>query len=1083
TAICNPPCQQGGKCVSPNVCECPVEAQGNACQQMLSLEAPDMSTFTTALYNIRRDDDKELYKYSTDAFEQNGTFFGEVWSKEKDYNYFNIELEGLFGEPQVEDFPSYVGNFSFGVVSATVNLLLTKTPRQDGDPTVTALDESYNCSNKDYSSTAVSINYPVTGVLKCSITNPEFSTLINHGDNFTVTATLKSGGFRDLINRNDDSYHSRQYYEGLTTSKTLLFQFDFRKPYHCKQNGTCADLPLEIANDVTKGMLQFRWSGWKDDLSYVYRYTWEVHKLEPDRTSDQNLVEPEPMRPINHTEILAEYYADGSFISYTPPEPGVYSLILEVADKANNSVFARQIFIFDPESNVSINVDTKMVISSANPRTDYLWQNNIQKENSTGAPVVVTWKNHFENRMHKENKFLNKVNTYPQAVLETGYSSRPTRVVKSVAQEFDDKNSLRTIDKVQNNNGIVQFNVAFKIDNEGGISIQIPPDDNEFLEITDPLLDHHSIIATRKDGDTMHIWVKARDIMGNENMDDMILHFDSSPPTVNNVTLDRNQKNGTFPFSSRINVDAFDEHSGIHKVAWRVIASNDSILHTGETLILEEKNCTNSSVMDCSCTPMGMCYKRNNSFQFNNCFLAIDKTNISNEHLVLELDVYNRAMLFDTFEQQNFNVFSDTGVTNIQIVARTSTTIGLTWDIEPSCYMYEVTGMTLVYRSSNGQSKSVTIPLEFDSYTIHGLESGSNYTIEIFSLYDSGRSERYVISAKTETDDGAIPIALVAGASGSAMVVLVVILVVVIILMRTGRMNEAKQKAKKRLTQYIVRPITTYNMRFNRRTGVYSGSLDDDIYALGNIILENDETYLVSFDDVALQEKIKIGHFADIYTAKFENKTVVAKLLKSGYSEQDSVVMRAKINFFAQEQLEHENVLAFLGAVLNHPQFGAYLLLEYCEEGSLLRWLKKHRGKVNEDLIEKMCNMCFGIAKGMAYLESEDVVHKRLGARNIFLMSDLEPKVAGFGPTPQLQENEDPNSTGKERIPVKWTAIECLVDPENATSASDVWSFGILIWEMFSIGDEPYPGIRNKQVVSKVKGGYRMKRPEYCPES
>ena len=71
-------------------------------------------------------------------------------------------------------------------------------------------------------------------------------------NSFTVTANLKSGGFRDLINRNDDSYHTREYYEGLTSSKTLLFQFDFRKPYHCKQNGTCSDLPLEIANDVTK---------------------------------------------------------------------------------------------------------------------------------------------------------------------------------------------------------------------------------------------------------------------------------------------------------------------------------------------------------------------------------------------------------------------------------------------------------------------------------------------------------------------------------------------------------------------------------------------------------------------------------------------------------------------------------------------------------------------------------------------------------------------------------------------------------------------------------------------------------------
>ncbi|ESO84527.1 hypothetical protein LOTGIDRAFT_132033 [Lottia gigantea] len=159
------------------------------------------------------------------------------------------------------------------------------------------------------------------------------------------------------------------------------------------------------------------------------------------------------------------------------------------------------------------------------------------------------------------------------------------------------------------------------------------------------------------------------------------------------------------------------------------------------------------------------------------------------------------------------------------------------------------------------------------------------------------------------------------------------------------------------------------------------------------------------------------------------------------------------------------------------------MILEYCETGQLDKWLISLRGDMSSDTSELLQRICFDICKGMAYLASQKIVHKKLAARNVLLTFTIVPKITGFGPT-KSSEDEDAKANildvFQERIPLKWTAPECMTSLKDADQRSDVWSFGIVLWEVFSLGELPYSDMKSRDVENRIKGGYRMSKPEMC---
>lgn len=423
---------------------------------------------------------------------------------------------------------------------------------------------------------------------------------------------------------------------------------------------------------------------------------------------------------------------------------------------------------------------------------------------------------------------------------------------------------------------------------------------------------------------------------------------------------------------------------------------------------------------------------------------------------------------------------TDSGPINLTIAATYDNGVRLKWVLPPTCY--ERTKIIVKSLSINGRHLTWSVDRNADWFDLTGLDPETNYNLSFITEYGSQMSDPVVLQFRTIASPAALTGGAIAGIS-IAFLILLAIIVAMVVLWRLGRLSVIKEDIQRRAT--VVRKNIANRFSAAHINETYGC---DDIYVYGQMEFNETDSKFISSNDIVLDVMLTSGRFADIYKARYlphNNKAkqnVIAKTLKSGYGEENLLMMKAKINFFAKEVGDHPNIISFIGPVVDNDAFGPYMVLEYCQNGQLRDWLLQQKNKSTEETVELLYRISYGISKGMYYLEIKKLLHKRLAARNVLLNAELEPKISGFGPEPpQPQNNErDGDTEDKERIPVKWTAPECLSSMKYATSKSDVWSFGIVLWEIFSLGDTPYPGIRSRDLISLVKNGQRMKRPEFA---
>ncbi|XP_057253798.1 tyrosine-protein kinase Lyn isoform X3 [Pezoporus wallicus] len=145
--------------------------------------------------------------------------------------------------------------------------------------------------------------------------------------------------------------------------------------------------------------------------------------------------------------------------------------------------------------------------------------------------------------------------------------------------------------------------------------------------------------------------------------------------------------------------------------------------------------------------------------------------------------------------------------------------------------------------------------------------------------------------------------------------------------------------------------------------------------------------------------------------------------------------------------------------------------------GSLLDFLKSDEG--SKLLLPKLIDFSAQIAEGMAYIERKNYIHRDLRAANVLVSDLLMCKIADFGLARVIEDNEYTAREGA-KFPIKWTAPEAI-NYGSFTIKSDVWSFGILLYEIITYGKIPYPGMSNSDVMVALQRGYRMPRMETCP--
>ncbi|VDI62338.1 tyrosine-protein kinase Fer [Mytilus galloprovincialis] len=242
---------------------------------------------------------------------------------------------------------------------------------------------------------------------------------------------------------------------------------------------------------------------------------------------------------------------------------------------------------------------------------------------------------------------------------------------------------------------------------------------------------------------------------------------------------------------------------------------------------------------------------------------------------------------------------------------------------------------------------------------------------------------------------------------------------------------------------------------------------------LSNPIIK--ELWQLNNDDIALEMKIGNGNFGEVYKGLYKpkNQVVAIKTCRDTLSDDQ----RKK---FLQEgrilkQYDHPNIVQFIGIAAQRQP--VMIVMEYVAGGALLSYLRKH-GKTQSK--KQLTKMCEDAANGMAYLENKNCIHRDLAARNCLVGDNNVVKISDFGMS--REEEEYTVSDGLKQIPIKWTAPEALLYGKY-TSLCDVWSFGILMWEIFSGGLTPYQGMSNAQARERVDAGYRMPASEGTPEA
>ncbi|XP_036433864.1 protein-tyrosine kinase 6 [Colossoma macropomum] len=225
-------------------------------------------------------------------------------------------------------------------------------------------------------------------------------------------------------------------------------------------------------------------------------------------------------------------------------------------------------------------------------------------------------------------------------------------------------------------------------------------------------------------------------------------------------------------------------------------------------------------------------------------------------------------------------------------------------------------------------------------------------------------------------------------------------------------------------------------------------------------------------EEFVLEDQLGSGFFADVYRGTWRGKVRVAiKILKNN----DSLDHREfQLETQMLKKLRHRHLISLFAICTANVPY--YIITEFMEKGNLLSFLQGQEGRSLDP--QALTDMASQVADGMAYLEEHNSIHRDLAARNVLVGEEYICKVADFGLARVIKEpfyvSED------KKIPYKWSAPEAI-SHGRFSSKSDVWSFGILLYEIFTYGGSPYPSYRNYEVYQLITSGYRMPAPDECP--
>ncbi|KAG9353135.1 hypothetical protein JZ751_017711 [Albula glossodonta] len=403
------------------------------------------------------------------------------------------------------------------------------------------------------------------------------------------------------------------------------------------------------------------------------------------------------------------------------------------------------------------------------------------------------------------------------------------------------------------------------------------------------------------------------------------------------------------------------------------------------------------------------------------------------------------------------------------------TSLSLSWAVSRRAQPNSGHRYELMYRKKESDSeKDVTtytvLVLEKSSVQISDLAPGTVYVFRVQALSPEGNPGSNSMEREFQTlpeveVQSSMPVIMGAVVGGGIMLLIVV---VILLLHRRRRNPHARQGPEDTYfsSSEQLKPLKTY--------------VDPHTY-------EDPNTAILKFaseihpSHIAKQKVIGAGEFGEVYRGVLKvpgrkEVAVAIKTLKPGYTEKQRQDFLSEASIMGQ--FSHQNIIRLEGVVTKFKH--AMIITEYMENGALDNYLRDHDGEMAS---YQLVSMLRGIAAGMKYLSDMNYVHRDLAARNILVNSNLECKVSDFGLSRVLEDDpEGTYTTSGGKIPIRWTAPEAIAY-RKFTSASDVWSFGIVMWEVMAFGERPYWDMSNHEVMKAINEAFRLPAPMDCPSA
>ncbi|XP_017275166.1 tyrosine-protein kinase ITK/TSK [Kryptolebias marmoratus] len=228
----------------------------------------------------------------------------------------------------------------------------------------------------------------------------------------------------------------------------------------------------------------------------------------------------------------------------------------------------------------------------------------------------------------------------------------------------------------------------------------------------------------------------------------------------------------------------------------------------------------------------------------------------------------------------------------------------------------------------------------------------------------------------------------------------------------------------------------------------------------------------IAREELTLGQEVGSGQFGLVLEGVWREQKVAVKMVREDCMSDEEFKEEAKVMM----KLFHCKLVQLYGVCTQCSPM--CLVFEFMENGCLSDYLRERKGRLSQEV---MLGMCLDVSEGMAYLESSNFIHRDLAARNCLVSTNNEVKVSDFGMTRFVLDDQY-TSSQCSKFPVKWSAPE-VIRYSKFSSKSDVWSFGVLMWEVYNEGRIPYENQSNAQVVESLNTGVRLLKPRLVPHS